>query len=451
VAKVDALDEFQGVSLGDPRREARVQRVVGALAANPAAAFPTAMRTTAEREALYRLLNNSRVTMEALLAPHISQTVRRIAQRPERPIVAIDKTFFVFGGEADREGLERVGGNRQGFDAFVGLAMSTDRVPHGVLAVQPLEQHGRSAAASWETFVDLAAAPVASAKIQPIFVMDREADAYGLLSALVAKRHDFVVRASAARMVHDGDLVEERISELAARAPTTMTKTVRLSRRGKGGRSTRERQKYPPRATRDAVLSVRACPVVLPKRRHVRDAIADQIELYLVQVLEENPPQDVEPVEWLLVSSLPIADATCVEAIVDAYRARWTIEEYFKALKTGCSFEKRQLESKDALVNALGLLVPIAWTLLALRTLGDEYPTTAASSVLQDDELVVLRKLSGDIKLGPSPTVAEVVLALAHLGGHFAQNGRPGWLVIWRGMQKLIDRVEGYRLARAEM
>ena len=451
MAKIDALDEFNGLALGDRRREARVRQVVEALAADPAAAFPTAMRTTAEREALYRLLNNSRVTLEALLAPHVTQTVARIAERPERPIVAIDKTFFVFGGEADREGLERVGGNRQGFDSFVALALSSDRTPHGVLAVHPLEGHGRSPASAWEDFVDDAAVPTASVSIQPIYVMDREADAYGLLSALASKAHDFVVRISATRYVHDGDLVEERAGELAARTPITMTKTVRLSRRGKGGRSTSERKKYPPRLMRDAALSVRACPVTLPKRRHVTNAVADQLELHLVQVLEEHSPEGVEPVEWLLVTTLPIYDAACVEAIVDIYRARWTIEEYFKALKTGCSFEKRQLESKDALVTALGLLIPIAWTLLALRTLGDEHPTTAASAVMHPDEIVVLRKLSGDVKLGAAPTVAEAVRALAHLGGHFAQNGRPGWLVIWRGMQKLIDRVEGYRLARSEM
>jgi hypothetical protein len=409
------------------------------------------MRTTAEREALYRLLNNARVTMDSLLAPHIAHTVTRMSERAERPIVAVDKTFFVFGGEADREGLERVGGNRQGFDTFFALAVSSERLPHGVLAAQALDGHGRTSALSWNDFIGQAADAAAKAKLNPIFVMDREADAYGLLAELVASNRDFVVRASTNRSAQDDDLNEENISALAARAPVSLTRSVRLSRRGRGGRSTRERKGFPPRVTRDAVLSVRACSVTLPKRRHVTSTDADHLVLHLVQVLEEQPPPDVEPVEWLLLTTLPIHDADGIAAIVDIYRARWTVEEFFKALKTGCSYEKRQLESKESLLNALGLLVPIAWKLLSLRTLADEQPSVPASSIMEEDEIVVLRKLSGDVKLGPAPSAFDVVRALAHLGGHFAQNGRPGWLVIWRGMQKLIDRLEGYRLAKAEM
>ena len=448
---VDSLGEFAGLKLGDARREARVREVVGAMQADPAAPFPVAMGSVAEREALYRLLNNPRVTLGPLLEPHARQTLARVANARERPIVAIDKTFFVFGGESDREGLERVGGNKQGFDTFFALALSSERRPHGVLAAHPLEGHGRSTASSWHEFIEQAAAPLETAKIQPIFVMDREADAYALLERLIRTKRDFVVRASALRTVHDEDLTDESLNEVAARAAVTLTKNVRLSRRAKVGRSTRERKKFPPRASRDAVLSVRACPVTLPKRPHVKDAELDALNVHLVQVLEVHPPKDVEPVEWLLLTTLPIGDATCVEAVIDIYRARWTIEEFFKALKTGCAFERRQLESKHALTNALGLLVPIAWRLLSLRVLADETPDAPASSILANDEIIVLRRVSKDTKLSQEPTAAEVVEALAGIGGHFPQNGRPGWLVIWRGLQKVMDLVEGFRLAQAEM
>lgn len=439
------------MDLGDARRDARVMRAVERLAANPAAAFPTAMRTVAEREGLYRLLNNPRVTMDALLAPHIARTVGRAREGAERPIVAVDKTFLVFSGEADRDGLERVGPNRQGFDAFFGLALSRERQPHGVLAALALEGHGRSNALAWSGFIESMMVTADAAKLDPIFVMDREADAFGLLAELTAHGRDFVVRVSASRKVQDDDLTEETIREVAARAPVTLTRSVRLARRGVGGRSTKERKKYPPRVTREAVLSVRACPVTLPKRRHVTSTDVDQLVLHLVQVIEEAPPADVAPVEWLLVTTLPIHDADGIGAIVDIYRARWTIEEFFKALKTGCSYEKRQLECRESLLNALGLLVPIAWKLLSLRCLADEDPDAPAHDILEADEIIVLRKLSVDVKLGPRPTAFDVVRALASLGGHFAQNGRPGWLVIWRGMQFFLDRLEGYRLAKAEM
>jgi len=188
----------------------------------------------------------------------------------------------------------------------------------------------------------------------------------------------------------------------------------------------------------------------VPRPRKLRDAPAS-LTVHLVEVVEHKPPRGVTPVEWLLVTTLPIDEPTSVAAVVDNYRARWVIEEYFKALKTGCSYEKRQLESRHALLNALGILAPLAWRLLALRTLADDDPDASAASLLDPDELHVLRKMSKDIKLGPAPTVAGILMAIARIGGHFPQNGRPGWLVLGRGLEKVLDRVEGYRLAKAEM
>lgn len=189
---------------------------------------------------------------------------------------------------------------------------------------------------------------------------------------------------------------------------------------------------------------------MLPRPRKLKHSLPESLSINLVQVTEENPPADVEPVEWLLFTTLPVGNPAQVATVIDTYRARWTIEEYFKALKSGCSYEKRQLESRHALLNALGILAPLAWRLLALRSVGDD-PTTPASAVLEVDEIHVLRKLSHDIKLGDNPTASQALYAIALLGGHFPSNGRPGWKVIWTGFQKLLAQVEGYRLARDEM
>ena len=448
----DATAELVSLDLGDKRRDSRIRRVVAALQENPAAHFPAVMRTVAEREALYRALNSEHVSLHSLLAPHIGQTVERMAQHAERPIVIIDKTSFVFGGEAERDGLERISPRKQGFDAFVALAVSSSRHPHGVLAVSPTEVMGASAAARWHETVELAAAGPEQRRIHPIYVMDREADAYELFGDLAAQGRDFVIRVSFDRLVREhGSTRLEALNDVVRDTDFTYATSVRLSRRPSTGRSSSARKKHPSRTTRDAVLKVRACPIVMPKPKAPARRGPCELALHLVQVVEPNPPEGCEPVQWLLATTLPIGDARSVEAIVDVYRARWTIEEYFKALKTGCSYEKRQLESLHALLNALGLLVPLAWRLLALRCLADEDPNAPAGDVLDSDGLHVLRKLSGDVKLGTSPTAAEVVLALAGLGGHFPQNGRPGWLVVWRGLQKVLDRLEGYRLAKAEM
>ena len=444
-----AVEEFSSVSLGDARLDARVLKLVGAIARDPAATFPRVVETVAEREATYRLLGNARVELFALLLPHIEQTIGRIKHSGGRPLVVIDKTSFVFSGESDREGLDRLGERRVGFDCFFALAVTDKRVPLGIVAVEPADAHRRSRGDAWNAVITRAAGHVGASS--PIFVMDREADTYGLFSTLLAEHRDFVVRVATDRWVRDAKEDWVKVEDAADVAPVVMRRNVQLSRRSRAAnRAPGAKRRHPPRDARDAVLTVRACTVTLPRPRMQPEQLPDSIRINLVRVREEKPPKGVDAVEWLLFTTLPIADAAGVTAIVDSYRARWTIEEYFKVLKTGCNYEKRQLESRHTLLNALGLLTPIAWRLLALRSAGDD-PTIRASAVLDDDELHVLRKLSVDIKLGSRPSAAIAIGALARLGGHFPQNGRPGWKVIWSGFEKLLQHVAGYRLARAEM
>jgi hypothetical protein len=430
--------------------EARLRRISAALEKDPGAGFPAAVETVAEREAVYRLLGNERVEMKALLAPHAAQTVGRIRALEERPVVAIDKTSFVFPGEAEREGLDRLGKNRHGLDAFCALAISWARQPLGVLAIEPLEEaQGRAGAGDWELAIDAAAAHVE--ELNPIYVMDREADAFALFASMIAKRRDFVVRVASDRWVKEQDgAASEMLRTVAARARIALTREVKVSRRTAVGKALGARRRHPPREGRDAQLSIRACSIAMPRPRKLRDPLPASLSVQLIHVVEENPPQGTDPVEWLLFTTLPIGNSEEVAAVVDTYRARWTIEEYFKALKSGCNYEKRQLESRHTLLNALGILAPLAWRLLALRSVADD-EEAPATTVLEADELHVLRKISRDIKLGDSPTAAQALHAIARLGGHFPQNGRPGWKVLWTGFQKLLDRVDGYRLAREEM
>ena len=80
-----------------------------------------------------------------------------------------------------------------------------------------------------------------------------------------------------------------------------------------------------------------------------------------------------------------------ITSVIDIYRKRWLIEEYFKAIKIGCGFEKRQLESKKALLNAMAFFSPIAWQMLRLREMQRSYPQELASRVLNSNQIEVLR------------------------------------------------------------
>jgi hypothetical protein len=164
-------------------------------------------------------------------------------------------------------------------------------------------------------------------------------------------------------------------------------------------------------------------------------------------VRERNCPKGQEPIAWYLVTNESIDTAEQVAAIVDAYRARWVIEELFKALKTGCQVEKRPLESYEALRIALALFLPIAVRLLSVRDAARTEPDAPCVD-LPPRQLQVLRAC-GRKALSTTPSNHEVYMALAALGGHLRSNGPPGWIVLGRAYEKLLVLEQGWLAARS--
>jgi hypothetical protein len=168
------------------------------------------------------------------------------------------------------------------------------------------------------------------------------------------------------------------------------------------------------------------------------------LAINVVHVWEPEPPADEEAVEWFLHTSEPLDSSEQQLAVVDHYRARWVIEEYFQAIKTGCRFQERQLEDYDGLVNLLATFAPVAYHLLLLRSEARRVPESG--SVLSDDQLDVLRVL-GRIKLSAQPTAREAYLAVAALGGHIKCNGDPGWRTLAYGFEELQTLAAGWTAA----
>jgi hypothetical protein len=169
------------------------------------------------------------------------------------------------------------------------------------------------------------------------------------------------------------------------------------------------------------------------------------ITVNVVHVFEPNPPTDEPAIDWKLYTTEPVESAQQISRVIDIYRARWMIEEYFKVLKTGCAYEERQLESQKTLTNLLGVFVPIAWMLLHLRSQARQRPTAKATEVFSISQITIL-KAKTKLKKVVEPTIEEAYWALASLGGHLTQNGPPGWQVLWKGMRKLLDFQEGWEI-----
>jgi len=134
---------------------------------------------------------------------------------------------------------------------------------------------------------------------------------------------------------------------------------------------------------------------------------------------------------------------------VDGYRSRWLIEESFKCLKTGCAYEKRQLETLQTRLVALALLAPVAWQRLLMRHLARDLPATCATVVLTARQIALVRTRPGGHQLPITSSIRDVFRVVARLGGHLRQNGEPGWLVLARGMHTLRDMEAGWAAAEA--
>lgn len=447
-----AEQEFGGAELGDGRLSSRLVQMGAAALARPAASLPVMMGTDAELEATYRFLNHPRVEPEQVLAPHVRRTVQRCRTRP-LVVVPHDTTDLMFGGEVERENLGRVRNKKAGFEAHVSIAVEPGRKARhmlGVLEVQRFNGHSSDKSGRggrllnsddrWFNGVRSAERSLAGAA-EAVHVMDRASDSYQLWARMSAAGYRFVSRLSKNRKLDSTHKLFDHLAELAEQ-PAQLHREVVLSRRGKQ-RGSVLRKIHPARDRRIAQLEVRASRVTIPMPDYCRgQEVPPELQLNIVHVCEVNTPDGCTAVDWKLITTEPIDNELLIADIVDAYRARWVIEEYFKALKTGCAIQKRQLESYEGLAMVLALLAPVAWRLLQLRALAEAAPERPAEDVLTPLQLRILRAKSRD-PLPSEPTVADACFAVARLGGFLKHNKRPGWQVLGRGLHDLLLMEEG--------
>ncbi len=469
----DVVGEFDELMLPDKRLSHRVRRIVEAAWQAPSATFPEMLEDTAALEGAYRLLSNERVRFDTLRAPHVARTVARASQAAT--IVVVHDTTEIETPYALASEVGVLATGRTGYRAHVSLAVDLEAQgpprPFGILSVQASfrsasgagganneetkAKNGWATARSkdkaflrWERGVE-ACAEVLPADSQVIHVADREADSYPLFCKVMQLGHGCVIRLRNDRRarMQDDEFEEDwsSLAQIACVMEGAFERMVPLSRRGSKAPPARLKI-HPPREQRGALLRYSATEVEVKKPHYQPAALPASLQLWFVRVWEPSPPKGETPVEWLLLTTEPCTTPEEIMRVVDLYRARWVIEDYFKALKTGCAIEKRQLESRHALLNALALFLPIAVHLLWLRTCARDTPNAPATDVFTPLQLTVLRHRSHR-KMPDNPTVMQAMWSLAGLGGHIANNGWPGWQVLGRAFVTLVEAVATWKIA----
>ena len=443
--------ELSGIDLGDKRLNWRVVDILAQLAAQPTASIPQALQDWAAVKATYRLLDNAKVSNEKIYAPHYARTHARLVGHV-RVLAVQDTTLLDFSTHPATQGLGAIGTAKQksrGMVMHSALMMTPQGLSLGMGSqhiwvrgeeIQPAERTVRrqQPIEEKESYKWLQALTqvmkIVPHGTQVVHVGDSESDVYELFLHAQTLHSELLVRAAQNRKVvaPEVGLLWQTMNKLPVQGHRLLTLP--------------KRKQHP---ARTADLTIRFAPLTLnPPQRPAEKLPA--FSLYAILVHEESPPAGVEPVEWLLLTTVAVENLAQAQEQIDWYCQRWQIEIYHKTLKSGCRIEASQLETAQRLTRLIALYSLIAWRLLWLTHLARQQPEAPCTHVLAEHEwraLYAHSKRSTTPAPRP-PTLAEALLWIARLGGFLARrgDGAPGVTVIWRGWQRLNDIADTWRL-----
>jgi hypothetical protein len=456
------MDEMKTANLNDKRLDQRLRSVLSQLAEHPTASIPAACGGHAEMTAAYRLFDNEKATFDKILEAHADATRERIAAQPV--VVLVQDTTEV---DLTRPKQPVMGAGPLDSGARVGAllhllhAFTPDGTPLGTMHAtawmreEASECAGPSRAARaatpiaekeshrWVTTLD-EAQNIAhqSPATQCVCVADSEADIYELFVAGTAEGTsiDWVVRAAQDRALHSENGGAGHLRERLLAGAVVFTQTIQVrGREAKVACETRSRRQ--PRESREAEVEVRAAQVTLrPPWRP--DRKLPDVTVNAVLVHEPSPPAGDVPVDWLLLTTLPIQDADEVRRVIQVYCIRWMIEVLFRVLKSGCRVEERRFEQIDRLLTCLAVYLIVAWRTLYVCRLGRSCPDIPCDAVFEPAEWKAVWKVVRREDPPPAPPpLGTMVRLVAQLGGYVnrKRHDPPGPQTLWIGLQRMHD------------
>ena len=433
-----ATDEFESLDLGDLRLNNRAIHLIEDFSAKPTASIPQACGDWADTQAAYRFFANDKVEWQDILAPHIQNSVTRMAAH-DVVLCIQDTTELDFNGQK-ATGLGPLSYERQrGMYVHPTYAVSTSREPLGVLDAWMWAREfkdkdgyrpGIMESLRWvEGYERLAELAPQLPKTRLVYVADREADIMALMVRAddLGTPVDWLVRSKTNRALPDGDQLW-----------SSVTKTEPL------GEIRFSLPKGRDHGAREVVQIVWAKSVALP------DGKKGFVQATCIVAKEINPPAGEEPVEWRLLTNRSVETLAQAEQVIGWYLARWEIEMLFHVFKNGCKIEAMQLGDIENIERALILYLIVAWRIARLMRLGRTCPEMDAALLFDSDEWRAAYILNKQKPPQMPPTLNQVVRLVARLGGFLARkgDGEPGVKTVWLGMQRVIDFAAGAKYSR---
>jgi hypothetical protein len=366
--------EFQHADFGDARLTDRLVQIGDELGSSPAESIPIACEDSASTKATYRFCDNESVNAAEIFASHRQAQQSRIQENDELLVVS-DTTELTFPHHPAKDGLGDIGTAEMDIQGVkvhstIGIDPQTHNMT-GVIDQQSLIED-RQIATTYDTNDNDEPIPLETRHtkwirgdrrarawlpedVRPIFVHDRAADDFSLYAEIIDEMDNagFVVRAQYNRKIRTPTGEDDKLFDWSSDLPEE-------------GRTTIDIQQAGGRNARTAELSIATGTCRFLPTNSAPDG-ADPISVNVVRVKEVGECED--PVQWVLLTTASVERLDEALSVIEQYRLRWRIEDWHKALKTGCKIEERQLQTWDRMDVLLGVYSVIAWKVLELRDL----------------------------------------------------------------------------------
>jgi hypothetical protein len=263
-----------------------------------------------------------------------------------------------------------------------------------------------------------------------IHIGDRGSDIYELFCAARDAGTHFVFRTCVDRCAGDG---EHTVADEMAEEHCKGLHTVEVLDRY-GNRS-------------EAVVELRYRRVLVRPPR-AKQSRYEPIKLIVLHATERGKPKGRDPIDWKLVTDLPVTSRASAIEKLRWYALRWRIETFHKILKSGCRAEQSKLRTAERLVNLLAMFCILSWRIFWLTMINRAAERIEPEIAFTPSEIDLLHRLTRRRPTIGAATLQDCLTQLAKLGGYLARagDGPPGNMVMWRGMTRLTDIELGFQL-----
>lgn len=451
-----AESEYSFISLGDKRLNMRAKKILKQFGDTPMASIPGSCKGWAETKAAYRFFDNKLVTAKKVIKPHRVATLGRIKEHPLVLLIQ-DTTSLNYSGQKERQGLGPIQqDNVRGIFLHPTFAMTPERECLGIIDYEQWSREKFTHQTSQERRAQRCSKSIKDkesyrwvrgykkanklARALPetrfVYIADREGDIYDIYHEAQAlnSRADWVIRATFNRKVLDENQPKKHNKLKASVKATPPIGKVTFTLSSFGNRKKRN-------VTQDIFIKE---VTLLPPREKAKEGFMP-VKITTIIAREVDPPAGEKPIEWTLLTSIPLLNIEDALQVIEWYLCRWQIEIYFKVLKSGCTIEKLQLTEKERFDPCLAMYLIIAWRILFLTMLGRASPSLSSECVFEPIEwqtaYVMTYKKPPPIQ---APTLKETLKMIAQMGGFLGRkhDGEPGPIVMWRGLQNLYEHLK---------